>query len=224
MTMEPVHAVPTYDAEYVLEGLAQFYRQFAEASKLQALAASYLAQAQELEDALWAMYSITLDNAIGDALDQIGQILGQQRIGLSDDEYRQFLRAISLALRSTGSPESLMAVARAALATITFSYFEDSAGVLIEPHAPDAFGAALYRVLAIAKNGGVQLEVFDPPTDEADLFTFSSLGLLLQTGDTARGYSDTTQTTGGELTSVLGPDQLPRYPDPDPREGWTPGY
>ena len=49
-------------------------------------------RAQDLEDNLWKLYSERqIDTAIGAQLDQIGEIVGRKRGGLSDADYRKML-------------------------------------------------------------------------------------------------------------------------------------
>ena len=57
---------------------------------LKALAtALYGNQVQEIEDALRELlYGFDIDQSVGDQLDVIGSIVGQDRLGKSDDDYR----------------------------------------------------------------------------------------------------------------------------------------
>lgn len=68
---------------------------------------------QTLEDTLWSMYLITVDNATGDALDQFGAIVGQARGDAADDtDYRLMIKARVQANRSHGTVENILAVFR----------------------------------------------------------------------------------------------------------------
>ena len=56
-------------------GLAMFAQQFAGSDRLRALASSFLARVQQIEDALWALLTETdLDHAVGAQLDQAGRV------------------------------------------------------------------------------------------------------------------------------------------------------
>lgn len=50
--------------------------------------------------------STVLGLATGDALDQWGELVDEQRLGLGDTEYRQFILARMLVNRSNGNPDS----------------------------------------------------------------------------------------------------------------------
>jgi hypothetical protein len=64
---------------------------------------------QCLESNLFGMHiSTALPNATGDALDKWGALVGERRGGLSDDDYRVFIDAKLMVLRSNGSPDELI--------------------------------------------------------------------------------------------------------------------
>lgn len=190
-----------HDTSHVAEGIALLYRQFASKPLFTALVSSYLKQVQEIEDALWnALTKTTLDTATAAQLDQIGAVLVWPRGSLSDTDYRAILRALIAARRSRGFPEDIITVARLLFGLQRFR--DGSASITIEPEAPYAFApSAALTVLDIAKSPGIQLQLFDPPEAEASLFTFSDDPMRVQT-DAARGFSDTSQITGGALTGV----------------------
>jgi 3-methyladenine DNA glycosylase/8-oxoguanine DNA glycosylase len=185
-------------------GVKLLARQFRGKPLIEALLRSWLDQVQEAEDAFWALLvNTTLETAVGDALDQIGALLGKLRGTLDDDAYRAVLRAIVRARMSSGTAADIQAVVVLLLDAITYTYTEGYGSVLIEPHEPLPFaGAAAIDVLRLTKAGGVQLQLIDPPDAETDLFTCSA-DPFRATTDAARGFSDTTQAAGGQLTGVL---------------------
>lgn len=68
---------------------------------------------QTLEADMFGMYQgTTLDNATGTSLDQWGSLVGERRGGLDDEEYRVFIEAKLLVLRSNGSPDELIEIFR----------------------------------------------------------------------------------------------------------------
>lgn len=195
----------TRDTDHVAEGLGLLYRQFRGKPLLTALLTAWLAQVQGVEDALWALLACTLETAVGAPLDQLGRVLGFPRGLLGDDSFRGVLRAVVLARRSSGRAEDLIAVMRAAFGSTDFAYAEGSASVLLEPHAPIGFDpAALFAVLTMAKAGGVQLGLINPPDAEAFLFTLSTDPFRSTAGDTSMGLSDVDQLVGGKFTGALG--------------------
>lgn len=66
---------------------------------------------QELEDTTVELVLDTmLDNAEGVHLDQYGELVGEQRGNLDDDDYRRMIRARSAINDSNGTPEELLAI------------------------------------------------------------------------------------------------------------------
>jgi len=66
---------------------------------------------QELEDITVALVvETTLENAQGVHLDQWGELVGEARDGLSDDDYRRAIRARVATNRSSGHPEDLIVI------------------------------------------------------------------------------------------------------------------
>jgi hypothetical protein len=202
---EPDHVAaiaPITDHE--ARGVALLMRALRDKALVVAILRAALRQVQSLEDATWALLTLTLDNATGAALDQFGELLGERRdTGLADDVYRDVLRATILANRSNGTGNELLAICHLLFGALFGGFtLEESfpAGVLVEPEfamrAPDAS----MRVLRKAKSGGVKLELIDPPT-EAAWFTFA-VGIVEQP-DNARGWGDAVDDTlGGRLVEV----------------------
>lgn len=205
MTVEPDRITAhTQITTHTADGLALFFRVFANSPKLQALATAWLDQIQLAENALWdLLVNTTIDTSTGAALDQIGGLLKFGRGTISDDAtYRAVLKGVVRARRSSGTPEDLIAVCTLVLGATTFSYDEGYVSVLIEPHSVPGFDLhALLAALDIAKDGGVQAQVLAPARAESGLFTFAD-SLVAQT-DAARGFADSAQTTGGYLTGVV---------------------
>lgn len=69
---------------------------------------------QLAEDLAWFMLSDgMLDTAQGAALDQWGELVGEQRLGLADADYRRFIEARMLVNRANpGTPNELLAIWR----------------------------------------------------------------------------------------------------------------
>lgn len=195
------------ETTHVSKGIARLARQFRGQPVIRAILTTWLSQVQELENALWAvLVNTTLDNAEGDALEQLGALVGMARGALgitpwTDEEYRTVLRATILANRSNGTGDDLLAILHRLLGSWGVSLTEYFPAALVaEPDASPALGSqALFTLLRRAKAGGVQLQVVDVP--EGDAFTFAS-GEAVET-DAAHGFSDTSGLTGGELVGVL---------------------
>ncbi len=66
---------------------------------------------QALEDESFNLIvSTDLDVAVGDALDQWGELVGEQRGGLGDNDYRQFVKVRMLVNRSNGTIDELLEI------------------------------------------------------------------------------------------------------------------
>lgn len=78
----------------------------------EALVRGLCAGVQLAEDLLWFMLNDgMLANATGAALDQWGELVGEQRLGLGDSDYRRFIEARMLVNRANpGTPNELIAI------------------------------------------------------------------------------------------------------------------
>lgn len=183
-------------------GLAMLPHVFRDAEKLRALLGSYLDQVQEVEDALWAVRSATLEDATGDALDQIGELLVWPRGTLPDEDYRAVLTQVVRCNRSAGTAEELLAILDA-LMGLSGGTLEEyfPAAVLVTPGAVPALGTEiLHRLLQRARSAGVKLHTIVIPSVALSTFRFAS-GELLESASS--GFGDVAETTGGMLAGVL---------------------
>lgn len=62
------------------------------------------------DESLSLVMSCGLDEATGHALDQWGELVGEQRLSLSDSEYRQFIQARMLVNRCSGLTDELIEI------------------------------------------------------------------------------------------------------------------
>ena len=186
---------------HVSEGLALLPAQFRGKPRIRALMRALLRQVQQTEDALWSLYGLAIDNSSDAALDQVGRVLRMGRGGLLDVEYRRVLRAVVIALRSSGTADEVLRAAAALFDSWDFSYAEAyPAKIVIEPDAPSSLAATtLHAVLRRAKSAGVGLQLVDVPA--GDPFSFSD-GHDIE-DDAARGFSDTGGAAGGLLAGVI---------------------
>jgi hypothetical protein len=68
-------------------------------------------EVQQLEDTLWAMIAERmLASAVGAQLDQYGALVGENRDGLTDDEYRAFIQARIATNASKGEVDTLTSI------------------------------------------------------------------------------------------------------------------
>lgn len=85
-------------------------------TRVESLIGALATPAQSLEDTLLQlMIERGVDTAVGVQLDVLGRIVGQERGGLGDEDYRLLLRARIAANRSEGTVGDLLLVVRSAL-------------------------------------------------------------------------------------------------------------
>ncbi len=83
--------------------------------RIQALVAALATGQQAREDEQFdLLLSVAIADATGDLLDKWGEAVGEQRLGLSDNEYRPFVLARMLANTSDGTIDPLIILFRAA--------------------------------------------------------------------------------------------------------------
>lgn len=95
-----------------IDALARLLYQYKNSSNLQGLITGLFGtQVQELEDALWPLFDrLNIDTQEGTQLDGIGSIVGQTRMGLSDDLYRIWLKAKIAKNVSEGDIERVISI------------------------------------------------------------------------------------------------------------------
>lgn len=102
--------------DHVARAIASLLPDFRDGAKLQALLTAIVEEVQEIEDVVDELVRLRfLTTAIGAQLDQYGVLLNQARNGLLDDEFRAILLVRVLANRSPGTPDTITAIASAAL-------------------------------------------------------------------------------------------------------------
>jgi hypothetical protein len=94
---------------HVSEAILNLIAKFTDQPNFQAMITALVNQVQEVENALFELIDErTLDTAVGVQLDGIGSILGEDREGKSDSDYRTALRARILLNIGSGTPEELI--------------------------------------------------------------------------------------------------------------------
>jgi hypothetical protein len=80
---------------------------------LQKVLSIFIKQAKQIEDVLNDLYNLRhIDTAIGTQLDIIGAIVGADRNGATDDQYRNIIRFQIMINKSGGEPEILLTALR----------------------------------------------------------------------------------------------------------------
>jgi len=195
---------------HVEQALLLFMEQFKGKEKLESLLASYIQEVQELEGALYDLFSERLlETAIGAQLDQLGRAVGQERIG-GDDYYRQLIRARIAINRSNGQIGEMLNIFVLVWDSLYAFEIEEpgpaSMNVRMVGQAslsPVNDPELLHLLATAAKAGGVALQTLYTLSPEAETFQLSSQSDTLETSST-QGLANAAQTTGGNLAGVIG--------------------
>lgn len=138
---------------------------------------------QPIEDTAQAMIlQKNVDDAEGAQLDALGKLVGQDRGGLADVDYRRYIKAKITTNRSDGVTEDLI--------KITTLIINDPALLLVVQNAGTAtvqvfvggvtvtltLANILFLFLAKAKSGGVRLEMMFNSSPPADWFYLDDFG------------------------------------------------
>ena len=209
----------TGSIDHVAAALDRLPQQFKGKPNIEALITALVSPANVLEDALQQMLlRFSIDNGEGVQLDNIGNIVGQPRNGLTDASYKRYLRARILTNRSDGKPGTLRKIARLILGTsdgqvITQRMNIATCQMLIQGLQVDAGTArALITFLSHAPGAGVRflLETLVYPEDE----TFTMAMTAVTSGALTAGTSTIilVNSTSGFPTSgslILNPGGTP---------------
>jgi hypothetical protein len=163
--------------DYVAEALARLPAQFKDATEFKALVSAFIAEVQELENALFDLgFLKDIDLMDGDALDLLGKLFGVSRKGRADVDYRIVLKGQSLLLNTSGESERIRLVLRAMIpgaeprvldvGEAAFTAYMDS----VELDSPIETGAIVRQ----ARAAGVSGFVFWQTTDDANTFCFDT--------------------------------------------------
>lgn len=105
MTSWPIEKIQTHRDD----ALARLTSQYQHANRLRDLVGISANRTQSLEDVLQQLLRERwVDTAIGEQLDELGNIVGEERLGRSDRQYRPAIRLRIELNRSGGQPESVI--------------------------------------------------------------------------------------------------------------------
>jgi hypothetical protein len=151
------------------------------ANKIEQLIAVYMAPMQRLENTCIDMLTKrSVDTAEGVQLDVLGRIVGQSRLGLSDTDYRRYIRARIATNRSTGKQEELINIARLILNDSTIPlviHREGTATVIVDLTGAQltvSLANTLITFLRLAVAAGVRLILRYTLSPTADTFRLDS--------------------------------------------------
>jgi hypothetical protein len=178
--------------------------QFRGQPNMEAIAASYGAQFQEIEDVLWQLYTERwLSTATGAQLDELGRMLGEPRGDKNDDDYRAALYARIALNRSNGRIEDILF----AMTNIKDDRYQlrelgDATLVVRLLDAISTVSAAIYDdALQQTKAAGVEAVFQYSSDDDENTFRWAVGDTVEST--TTEGWSNDAGTDGGSWSDAL---------------------
>ena len=126
--------------------------QFKGQEKLEALLTAFINEVQDLENVLFDVLELTsLDEAFGEQLDGFGSIVGENREGRTDDDFRLAIRARLRLNLSNGTAEDMIELIRALVGDKQVEIVEDFAfspahfdAYILDPIDVDGFQVAKF--------------------------------------------------------------------------------
>lgn len=194
--------------DYAERAKARILSQYREKPKLVALVMTLAAAVQEVEAALFDVIEQTaVGTAVGSWLDQLGNIVGEERGGVGDVLYRRYINARIAANGSEGTLENIIDVIEAWYG----SPFPDlrlaelgRMNVEIDLADPDVTAESVDRLIKLLRDtraAGVGIELFWQQDAGTKIFTFSSSSSVETSA--LLGFGDSSNpATGGQLRSV----------------------
>lgn len=169
----PADALPAiYDPNVVNEAISRLIQQYKK-PLLMALVGACATPAQDVEDAFFGiLVQRWINSAAGAQLDVLGEIVGQARQGLPDDQYQLFIMARILVNKSSGGPEEIYSIFKLLIPagmTMVIKYFPPAAftltfgGVALDNVTAGIF-ASLFNDTIVAGVGGQIIWSINPPS------------------------------------------------------------
>lgn len=194
--------------DYAERAKARILSQYREKPKLVALVMTLAAAVQEIEAALFDVIDQTaVGTAVGSWLDQLGNIVGEERGGVGDVLYRRYINARIAANGSEGTLENIIDVIEAWYG----SPFPDlrlaelgRMNIEVDMADPDVSAESVERLIKLlrdTRSAGVGIELFWQQDAGTKIFTFSSSSSVETSA--LLGFGDSSNpATGGQLRSV----------------------
>ena len=193
----------THKLTHVADGLKHLAYQFQDLPNFEAILIAWLNRIQEIEDVLWELIDErTIDAAVGVQLDGIGAIVGEPRLGKTDDKYRLFIKARRLVNLSSGTVPELIEIL-GLLTENTIEYrVEYPAGFSLIVADILALPESVALILSDAVVAGVAVHLNYADVLDTAAFTFAT-GDAVEASATLGWADDTPVTAGGFWADVL---------------------
>lgn len=144
-----------------------------------------------------------LDDATGDLLDALGEIVGEARAGRGDELYKLWIRARIYINRSNGRIADSYFLVRLIAPDASVHYTPQyPAGYRITVAGTTVDALELLKLLKAVKPAGVRMNLFYSPADVTNVFTFAS-GSTMESSN-SKGFGSVAHPgQGGKLRTVL---------------------
>jgi len=144
--------------------------------------------------------ALNVDTATGDALDKLGELVGEARQSRTDDLYRLYIKARIRVNLAVGTYDSIYSVARALFPTQTLEITESYPAHFTLTVGEDAGSDAEEKLELVggAKSAGVGGTGVYLESAPAAMFTFGAVADYPET-DAGTGVGDLAGSTGGKL-------------------------
>ena len=146
-------------------------------NNIEKLLSIIVSPSQGVEDALQQLKTQRfVDTAVGSQLDIIGRIVGQEREGLTDDDYRRYIRARIAVHNSNGWAEDLLTVAYLvvydpnAVLTLTQEGTATARLMVSGVTMTSDLAAILFKFLTSAVSSGVRIVLEWLPSTPSGIF------------------------------------------------------
>lgn len=173
----------TKNTDYYTEGLGRLLQQFKNKPRIAALLEAWLTECQEVEDAMWDIFSRRLfqDANIPTAmLDIYGIIVGQERNGQSDAAYLIYITARIRTNRSGGQASDLQAITALLIPSATtisvLDYGPASVVVMVDVAVTDVDPyLVMTQFLELAVAAGVEISFIWTPEAPSNTFIWGDI-------------------------------------------------
>lgn len=188
----------TQITDHVVQAKDRLITQYKEQPNIEAIVETYASQRQEVETVLFQLLNErSIDTAVGQQLDLLGDILDEPRTGLTDNIYSvRLLNKISQ-LNSEGTAEDLINIYKILMQADSVQYGEiQPAHVVLLAINPNPIGelSEIAQSLEGAKPAGVSIQAISTP----------SLYLGFEGDPDGVGLGDLTNATvGGHLSEII---------------------
>lgn len=189
--------------DHVQQALNRLLFQYKESTNFRDFVTTVMGeQIQDIEDIGFELFGrLDIDNQEGEQLDGIGEIVGQPREGLTDDEYRVFLKARIAVNVSEGDAERLINTWKLLMDANTVELIENFPAE-VSFYTDTSIGnpnleALAFELIQLVAAGGVRVGFAAVYPDNA--FGFADSGI-----NTSGFGDDTDGNIGGEFSSIIG--------------------